>query len=151
MFSKLADDLLYVWPSIKWVTKCLLSSLKVETVLRVSLLKDTLMGPLSVVENALYMISFRTPCRCIKVLKDSKWLRGSRESTYASTCGIRNLARRGKEVTSVGKVSWFARLVLPSWWIFVLSGHSSSCPFFLSLSASPVPYTLCQLPVRRDD
>uniref|UniRef100_A0A7N2M9E9 EF-hand domain-containing protein n=1 Tax=Quercus lobata TaxID=97700 RepID=A0A7N2M9E9_QUELO len=46
---------------MKWVTKCLLNSLKVETVLRASLLNYILAGPLSIVGNTLHMISFGTP------------------------------------------------------------------------------------------
>ena len=103
MFNRLAKDLLYLCPPIKWVTKYLLSSLKVETMLGVSLLNHTFTGPLSVVRNALYIISSVTPYRCMKVLNDFRWLSGSRDLSYVSICGIWNLARKGKEVTFVVK------------------------------------------------
>ena len=85
------------------MTKCPLNSLKVETVLGVSLLNHTLVGPLSVVGNALHIILSGILCRCIRVLNDSKWLSGSCDPLYASTCDIRNLVGRGKEVTCVMK------------------------------------------------
>ena len=66
---------------------------------KVSLLNHTLAGPFSVVGKALNIISSKTPYKCMRVLNDSKWSSGSREPSYASTCDIRNLARRGKEVT----------------------------------------------------
>ena len=101
MFNRLAKDLLYLCPPIKWVTEYLLSSLKVETMLGVSLLNHTFAGPLSVVRNALYIISSVTPCRYMRVLNNSRWSRGSFEPTYGSTYGILNLAGRGKDVTGV--------------------------------------------------
>ena len=103
MFNRLAKDLLYLYPPIKWVMKCLLNSLKVETILGPSLLNHTLVGPLSVVGNALHMISFGTPCRCMSVLNDSRWSSKSHNPSYVSTCGIWNLARKGKEVTCAVK------------------------------------------------
>ena len=45
----------------------------------------------------------------MRVLNDSKWFSGSRKLPYASTCGIRNLPERGKEVTCAVKgksISW---------------------------------------------
>ena len=99
MFNRLVEILLYLYHPIKWVMKCPLNSLKVETVLGVSLLNHTLAGPLSVVGNTLHIIKSRTPCRCMRVLNDSRWLNGSHDPLYVSTCGIWNLARRGKEVT----------------------------------------------------
>ena len=69
IFSRITEDLLYLCPPMKYVTKCPLNSLKVEIVLGAA--------PLSVVGNALHMISSRTPCRCIKVLNDSRQLSGS--------------------------------------------------------------------------
>ena len=50
----------------------MLNSLKVLIELGVNLLNQTLVGSFSVVGKALHMISPATPCRCIKVLKDSK-------------------------------------------------------------------------------
>jgi len=45
--------------------------------LGVILLNQTLVGPFRVVGKALHMISSSTPYKCIRVLKDSKWSRGS--------------------------------------------------------------------------
>ena len=103
MFSRLVEDLLYLYPPMKWVTKCPLNSLKVETVLGVSLLNRTLTGPLRRVGNALHIISFGTSYRCMKVLKDFRWSSGSLDPSYVSTCGIWNFAERGKEVTGTVK------------------------------------------------
>ena len=99
MFNKLAKDLLYLYPLMKWVMKCPLNSLKVVTMLRAILLSHTLTGPLRVVGNALHMISFGTPCKCIRVLNDFRWSSESRDPSYASTNDIWKLARRGKKVT----------------------------------------------------
>ena len=71
--------------------------------IRVWLLNHTLVGPLSVVGNALHIISSGTSCRCMRVLNDFRWLSGSRDLSYVSICGIWNLARKGKEVTFVVK------------------------------------------------
>ena len=63
------------------------------------------------VGNILHMISSGTPCRCISFLEDSKSPNGSHKSSYASTCGIQNLAGRGKEVTYAMKgesVCWIS-------------------------------------------
>ena len=57
---------------MKWVTKSLLNSLKVKTVLGANLLNHTLVGPLSMVGNAQHMISSRTLYKCIRVLNDSR-------------------------------------------------------------------------------
>ena len=96
MFSRLVKDLLYLYPLMKWVTKCSLSSLKVEMVLGVNVLNNTLASPLSVVGNALYMISSKTHCRCIKVMNIPRWLSESFGPLYASSCGIQNLAGKGR-------------------------------------------------------
>ena len=103
MLSMAAKDLLCLCPPMKCVTKCPLNSLKDDTVFEVSLLNHTLAGPFSVVGKALHIISSKTPYKCMRVLNDSKWSSRSREPSYASTCGIRNLARRGKEVTCAMK------------------------------------------------
>ena len=55
------------------------------------------------VGKALHMISFGTPCRCMRVLNDSRLSKGSFDSSYTSTYGILNLVRRGKDVTGVVK------------------------------------------------
>ena len=103
MLSMVAEDLLCLCPLMKCMTKCPLNSLKMETVFGVSLLNHTLAGPFKVVRKALHIISSITPCKYMRVLNDSKWSSGSSEPSYAFTCGIRNLARRGKEVTYVVK------------------------------------------------
>ena len=54
-----------------------LNSLKVLIELGVSLLNQILTDPFSVVGKALHMISSDIPCRCIRVLKDSKAFKGS--------------------------------------------------------------------------
>ena len=72
-----------------------------DTVLGVNLLNDTRASPFNVVGNALHIISSRTTCRCMKVLNDSRWFKGSIDPSYASTCGILNLAGKGKDVTGV--------------------------------------------------
>ena len=72
MFKKLAEDLLYLCSPMKGMKKCPLNSLKVETEFGVILLNHTLAGPLSVVGNALHIISLGTPCKCIRVLNDSR-------------------------------------------------------------------------------
>ena len=83
---------------MKCVTKSSLRSLKVETELGAILLDHTRLGPLSVVGKALHMISSVTLCRCMRVLNDSKWSRGSFNRSYASTCDIQNLAGMGKDL-----------------------------------------------------
>ena len=139
MFSRFAEDLLYFWPSIKWVTECPLSSLKVEIVLGASLLNHTLASPLIVVGNALHMISSGTPCRCIRALKDFRWSNESREPSYASLEAFGTWLEGGKKSLVLWRVSRFARLVYPGWWIPIPSKRSSSCPSFLSSSAYPMP------------
>ena len=84
---------------MKCVTKCPLNSLKVEAVFWVSLLNHTLTDSFSLVGKALHMISFATPCKCIRVLNDSRCSSESLDQAYAFTCGIRNFARKEKEVT----------------------------------------------------
>ena len=82
--------------------------------MRVSLLNHTRTGPLSVMGNALHIILSRTPCRYMRVLNDSRWSRGSFDLSYGSTCGILNLAIRGKDVTGVVRVNQYDGLVCPS-------------------------------------
>ena len=100
---RLARDLLYLCPPMKCVTKCPLSYLKFEMEFGVILLNHTLDGALSVVGNALHIISLGTHCRCIRVLNDSRWSSGSFIPSYVSTCGIRNLAGKGQELTHAVK------------------------------------------------
>ena len=80
-----------------------LNSLKVETELGAILLNRIQVGPLSAVGKSLYMISSLNPCRCIRVLNDSKWSRRSFDLSYASTYGILNLVGKGKDMTSAVK------------------------------------------------
>lgn len=103
MFKRLAEDLLYNCPLMKCVMKSPLSSLRVKTELRAILLNRTQAGPLSMVGKTLHMISSRSPCRCIRVLNNSKWSRGPFDLSYASTCGILNLVSKEKDVTSAMK------------------------------------------------
>ena len=55
----------------------MLNFLKVLMELGVNLLNQTLARPFNIVGKALHMMSFAIPYRCIKVLKDSRWPRGS--------------------------------------------------------------------------
>ena len=57
---------------MKWVKKCPLNSLKLETELGANLLNHTLASPFNVVVNALHMISSKTLSRCVRVLNDSR-------------------------------------------------------------------------------
>ena len=88
---------------MKCLMKSPLNSLKVETELRVILLNHTQAGPLSVVGKALHMISFGAPCKCIRILNDFRWSKGSFNPSYASTYGILNLVGRRKDVTGAVK------------------------------------------------
>ena len=65
------------------------------------------------------MILFGTPYRCMRVLNDSKWLRGSFNPSYASTYGILNLVRRGKDVIGAVKgesIRWTSSSKLVDTW-----------------------------------
>ena len=70
-------NFLYLYPLIKCEANWALNSLKVSMELGVNLLNQILEGPFSVVGKALHMISSATLYKCIRVLKDSKWSRGS--------------------------------------------------------------------------
>jgi len=72
MFIKHVVDFLYLCPPIKCGTKWALNYLKVLMELGINLLNQILAGPFNIVEKALHIISSATPCRCIKVLKDSR-------------------------------------------------------------------------------
>ena len=72
MFRRLVEDLLYLFLPMKCMMKCPFSSLKVEMEFRVILQNHALAGPLSVVWNALYIISLGTPYKCMRVLNNSK-------------------------------------------------------------------------------
>ena len=88
---------------MKCMTECPLSYLKVEMEFRAILLNHILAGPLSVVGNTLYIISLGISCRCMRVLNDSRWSHRSFDPLYVSTWGIRNLDRRGQDVTCAVK------------------------------------------------
>ena len=72
MFIRHVVDFLYLCPPMKCEANWVLNSLKVLMELGVSLLNQILADPFSVVGKVLHMISSGTPCRCIRVLKDSK-------------------------------------------------------------------------------
>ena len=114
MFSRLAEDLLYLYLPIKWVTKYPFNSLKVDIVLGVNLLNHTRTSPFSVVGNALHIISYGTPCRSKRILNDSRWSKGYFNLSYASTCGILNLAERGRIWPVQWKGNWYNGLIYPS-------------------------------------
>ena len=117
-------------------------------VLGVSLLNHTLVGPLSVVGNALHIILSRTLCRCIRVLNVSKWSSGSFNLSYASPCGIWNLVGRGKEVTygvkgesicwtsssRLGDTHPFMAFIIMSIFSFIISMSCAMCIALLSNS-----------------
>ena len=65
-------NFLYLCPPIKCEANYVLSSLKVLMELGVNLLNHTFAGPFSVVGKARHMISSATPCKCIRVLNDSR-------------------------------------------------------------------------------
>ena len=67
----------YLCSPIKCEANWVLNSLKVLMELGVNLLNQILAGPFNVVGKALHMISSATRYRCIRVLKDSKWSKGS--------------------------------------------------------------------------
>ena len=77
MFIRHAVDFLYLCPPIKCEANYALSSLKVLMELGVSLLNHTFAWPFNVVRKAWHMISSATPCKCMRVLNDSKWSKGS--------------------------------------------------------------------------
>ena len=65
-------DFLYLCPPIKCEVNWALNFLKVLMELGFNLLNQILAGPFNVVGKALHIISPATPCRCIRVLKDSR-------------------------------------------------------------------------------
>ena len=72
MFIRHAMNFLYLCPTIKCKVNCALNFLKLLMEFDVNLLNYTLAGPFSVVGKAQHMISSAMPCRCIRVLKDSR-------------------------------------------------------------------------------
>ena len=65
-------DFLYLCPRMKCKANYALSSLKVSMELGVNLLNHTFVGPFSVVGKVQHMISSTTPCKCMRVLNDSR-------------------------------------------------------------------------------
>ena len=72
MLIKHTVDFLYLCPPIKCEANCALSSLKVLMELGTNLLNHTLTRPFGIVGKARHMISSTTPCKCMKVLNDSR-------------------------------------------------------------------------------
>ena len=103
MFRILAEDLFYLCSPIKCMMKCPLSSLKVEMEFGAILLNHTLASSLSVVGIALHIILSGTPCKCMRVLSDSRWLSESFDPLYSLTWGIRNLGEKGQDMTCAAK------------------------------------------------
>ena len=146
----LPEDLLCRWPTMKCMKKSPLNSLKVETEFRAILLNQTWASLLSVVGKVSHMISSGTPCKCIRVLNDSRWSKGSFDPSYASTYGILNLAGRGKDVTSAVKgelVWWTSSSKLVDTWPFRAFIIISSLSSFASLMSCAT----CWLLAQRDD
>ena len=61
---------------------------------------QTLAGPVSVVGNALHIISSGVECSIMKDLKDSKWSRGPEVPSKGLTVGSLNFKGRGQFSTS---------------------------------------------------
>ena len=151
MLSMAVKDLLCLCPPMKCVTKCPLNSLKVETMFGVSLLNHTLASPFNVVGKTLHIISSGIPCKCMRVLNDSKWSSGSRDLLYASICGIRNLTGRGKEVTCAVKgelIRWTSSSKLVDTYPLRALIIMSISSFIVYIS---VPCATRRLPTQRDD
>ena len=113
------------------------------------MLNHTRVGPLSVVGKALHMISFGTPYKCMRVLNDSRWSRGSFDPSHASTCGILNLAGRGKDVTGAVKgelVRWTSSSKLVDTRPFRAFIIISIFSFIVCISCA-----IRRLPTRNDD
>ena len=72
MLIRLTVDFFYLCPLIKCNANYTLSFLKALIELGVNLLNHTLARPFNVLGKAQYMVSFGTPCKCIRVLNDSK-------------------------------------------------------------------------------
>ena len=72
MLIRHAVDFLYLCPPIKCDVNYAFSSLKVLMELGVNLLNHILEGPFNVVRKDRHMILSKTPCKCMRVLNDSK-------------------------------------------------------------------------------
>ena len=70
-------DFLYLCPSMKCEANCALSYLRVLMELGINLLNHTHVGPFNVVGKARHMILSATPSKCVRVLNDSRWFKGS--------------------------------------------------------------------------
>ena len=76
MLIKHVVDFLYLCPPIKCEAHDALNSLKVPMELGVNLLNHTLVIPFSIVGKARHMILSATPCKCMRMLNDSRWSKG---------------------------------------------------------------------------
>ena len=74
-------DFLYLCLTIKCEANCALNSLKVPMELGINLLSYIFAGPFSIVGKARHMISSATPCKCMRVLNDSRWFKRSFDSS----------------------------------------------------------------------
>ena len=72
MFIRHIVDFLYLCPPIKCEANWALNFLKVIMELGINLLNQILTRPFNVIGKALHMILSATPCKCIRVLKDSR-------------------------------------------------------------------------------
>ena len=77
MLIKHAIDFLYLCPPMKCEVNWAFNSLKVLIEFSVNLLNQILARPFSVVGKALHMILFGILWRCIRILKVSRWSKGS--------------------------------------------------------------------------
>ena len=145
---------------MKCVTNSPLNFLKVKTELGAILLNHTWVGPLSVVGKTLHMISSGAPWRCMRVLNDSRWSKGSFDPLYASICGILNLVGRGKDMTSVVNgelIQWtslsklmdiqpFKAFIIKSIFSFIVCISCTMCKMLISsLEERLVSYWSCLL------
>ena len=145
---------------MKCVTNSQLNFLKVKTELGAILLNHTWVGPLSVVGKTLHMISSGAPWRCMRVLNDSRWSKGSFDPLYASICGILNLVGRGKDMTSVVNgelIQWtsmsklvdiqpFKAFIIKSIFSFIVCISCTMCKMLISsLEERLVSYWSCLL------
>ena len=97
---------------MKWRTKPLLSYSKFAIVPGVILLNQTLAMPFGVVGKVLHVTSFRVICKCIKVLNDLMWSKGSFEPSYDLSWGSWNFGGRGRFNTSMVNGEFVLRIIL---------------------------------------
>ena len=104
---------LYCYPPMKWWTKQWLSYLKLAIALEGTLLNQTLAVPFKVVRNALHMTSSGVIWRCISVLYNLMWSKGSFKPMNDSSCGRQNFGGKGRFNTLAVKGEWVL-LIIPS-------------------------------------